>query len=67
MTMAEIRRTDKEMLTPQDVAEAIGVTAQTIRVQAARDPRALGFPVMRTGTRTRIPRAGFLRWMEGRN
>lgn len=66
MTLAEIRKSDKTILTPGDVAETLGMDAQTIRVQAARDPRALGFPVMRAGTRTRIPREGFLRWIEGR-
>lgn len=66
MTMTEIRRSDKTFLTPADVAEVLGSDAQAIRVQAGRDPRALGFPVMRIGSRTKIPREGFLRWMEGR-
>lgn len=67
MTIKEIRTTCKPFLTPADVAEAIGCDPQAIRVQAAKDPRLLGFPVMRTGTRTRIPREGFLKWVEGRS
>lgn len=67
MTIEEIRQCCKVFLTPADVAGVIGCDAQAIRIQAARDPRALGFPVMRTGSRTRIPKEGFLRWLEGRS
>lgn len=67
MKISEIKTTRKDFLTAADIAEAIGCDAQAIRVQATRDPRALGFPVMKTGKRTRIPREGFIRWYEGRN
>ena len=63
MTLAEIKESDKTMLTPADIAEVIGVDAQSIREAAKVAPVLLGFPVVRVGTRTRIPRKAFLRYM----
>lgn len=64
MTLDEIRTTTKEMLTPEDVADVLGCQAYTINVQAKQDASKLGFPVMMTGTRVRIPRMAFLHWMQ---
>ena len=62
MTLAEIRASDKAVLTPADVAPVLGVKPQSIRVA---DPVDLGFPVCRIGTRTLIPRKPFLAFVEG--
>lgn len=62
MTLAEIRASDKAVLTPADVAPVLGVNPQSIRVA---DPVDLGFPVIKLGTRTLIPRLPFLAVMEG--
>ncbi len=62
MTLAEIRASDKAVLTPADVAPVLGVNPQSIR---AADPVDLGFPVCRIGTRTLIPRLPFLAFVEG--
>ena len=48
-----------EMLTPAEVASIIGVDPQSIRLQAQRDPKKLGFPVVVIGTRTMIPKIAF--------
>lgn len=64
MTLEEIRSTEKQLLTPDDVATALGVNPQSIRTQAQADPVKLGFPVIQVGTRTLIPRAGFLYFLE---
>lgn len=64
MTLKEIRDSDKSLLTPDEVAEALGVNPQSIRNQAQSDPIKLGFPVIVAGTRTLIPRMAFLYFME---
>lgn len=66
MTIEDIKTSDKVMLTPADVAEALGVDAQGIRVMAHEQPERLGFPVVvcgRNGRAVRIPRASFLKFL----
>ena len=65
MTLSEIKATDKPMLTPADIAGILGSDAQTIRVAARLKPELLGFPVCVIGHRVKIPRDGFLRWLNG--
>jgi hypothetical protein len=64
VTLEEMRQSRQMMLTPRDVAEVIGCDPYAINVQARADAGKLGFPVCVTGTRVRIPRMGFLHWME---
>jgi hypothetical protein len=66
MTVNEIKVLDREFLIPADVAPILGCDAQDIRVAARQRPDLLGFPVSVIGTRTKIPRLGFLNWLEGR-
>lgn len=63
MTLDEIRNSTKEVLTPAEVAEVLGCDPQDVRVQARTAPEKLGFPVCVIGTRTKIPRVPFLRFM----
>lgn len=63
MTLDEIRRSDKVLLTPADVAEVLGADPQTIRTAALDNPQTLGFPVSRIGKLTRIPRKPFLAFL----
>ncbi len=63
MTIAEIRHSDKPMLLPTDVAEVLQMDAQAVRDTAANEPEKLGFPVIRIGRRTKIPRIPFLRFL----
>ncbi len=65
MTIDEIRVTDKPMLSPVDVAEVLGSDPQTIRLTAKMAPERVGYPFTFTGNRMKIPRIGFIRWMEG--
>ncbi len=60
MTLAEMETSTKTYLTPAEVAPVLGVDPHSIRMQARSDPSKLGFPVIVTGTRTRIPRTQFL-------
>lgn len=63
MTIAEIRHSDKPMLLPADVAEVLQMDAQAVRDTAANAPEKFGFPVIRIGRRTKIPRIPFLRFL----
>lgn len=66
-TLEEIESCGRPMLQVADVAEFIGCDPQSIRVQARVDASALGFPVIRVGTRTLIPREGFVRFCRAMN
>lgn len=66
MTLDEIRNSDKPLLTPKEVASALGLDEQGIRVQAHENPAALGFPVVVTGRKgrsVRIPRVPLMRYL----
>lgn len=63
MTLAEIKKSDKPMLTPADVAKVLGCDAQSIRNNARKDSKQLGFPVIVMGRRTLIPRKAFLHYL----
>lgn len=65
MTLDEIRNSTKEVLTPAEVAPVLGCDPQDIRLQAKRNPERLGFNVAVVGTRVKVPRLAFIRWMEG--
>lgn len=66
MTLNEIRELDREYLTPAEVASVLGCDPQGVRVWAREAPEALGFPVIVLPHRTKIPKEGFIRHMEGR-
>jgi hypothetical protein len=63
MTWDEIKESDKTFLTPEDVREVLGCMPYTINVQAKEDPSKLGFAVSIMGSRIKIPRLAFIRWM----
>ena len=54
-----------EMITVEEAARELGVNPQSIRNQAAKDVRAFGFPVVRIGSRTIIPKEPFYRYLKG--
>ena len=66
MTLNEIKALDREFLVPAEVASILGVDPQAVRVTARECPERLGFKVAVFGTRVKIPRVGFIRWMEGK-
>lgn len=65
MTLSDIKSMDKPILTPAEVASVLGCDPQDIRVQAKQNPEKLGFNVAVIGSRVKIPRQGFIKWMEG--
>ena len=64
-TLQEVEACTEEFLTPKDVGKVLGCSDQAIRVQANRCPERLGFPVSVIGTRVKIPKEAFLRFMRG--
>ena len=64
MTIEDIKNMDKEILTPTDIANVLGCDPNTIRLQAKKDIKQLGFPAAKIGTRIKIPRKAFIRWFE---
>lgn len=65
MTLSEIKALDKEFLTPAEIAPILGCDAQDIRVTARQRPDLIGFNFTFVGTRMKIPRRAFIKWVEG--
>ena len=63
MTIEEVLTSDRPMLRPIDVAPIIGCDPQWVRDTARDNPQALGFPALVVGTRIKIPRIPFLRFL----
>jgi len=66
MTLDEIRACPREFLIPSEIAPLLGVDPQDIRVCAKQCPERLGFHVSVIGSRVKIPRRAFIRWIEGK-
>lgn len=65
MTLAEIKEMTSETIAPAVAARVLGCDPQWIRIVAREHPQRLGFPVVVLGSRVKIPRVGFIRFMEG--
>lgn len=61
MTIEEVKRSEAVYLTPAEAAPILGCDPQALRLAARDDPQRLPFPVIRLGSRTKIPRVPFLR------
>ena len=67
MTIEDIKKMNKEMLTPGDIAPVLGCDPNLIRHQAKQDIKQLGFPASKLGSRVKIPRKAFIAWYQGEN
>lgn len=63
MTLEDIKDIDREFLLPREVAEILKCDPHTVRVWARQRPESMGFPVIVVGSRVKIPRLPFLRFM----
>lgn len=63
MTLQQIINSEKDFLTPAEVAGVLGCNPYVISLRAKEG--TLPFPFFRSGSRTKIPRLGFIRWMRG--
>lgn len=66
MTLEEIKKTEKNWLTPSDIAPFIGSHPQTIINSARQHPELVGYPFTFCGTNMKISPVGFINWYEGR-
>lgn len=64
MRLKDLENLDRDFLTAEEVSEILDASPQGIRSQAQDDPAKLGFPVIVTGRRVRIPRLGFLHYVK---
>lgn len=63
MTLDELRNSDKQILVPDDVAPFLGCDPHHIRVQARERPELLGFNVCVIGSRVKIPKEPFIKFL----
>ena len=63
--LARIEALDKEMLAPADIAKYLGCSPYTINVATENGNNPFPFPVIRLGTRVKIPKMPFIKAMRG--
>lgn len=63
MTLEQLQQSKQLFVAPADISEILRCDPQCIRKQAQTDPSQLGFPVIVQGSRVRIPRIPFLRFI----
>lgn len=64
MTLEDLKAMDQEFITPAIAAPIIGCDPNGIRFAAHHEPDSLGFPTTVIGTRVKIPRRAFIRFIE---
>lgn len=65
MTLEDIEKLDKEMLIPSDIAPILGCAPYAINVATRDGKNPFPFPIIRMGSRVRIPKRPFLKAMKG--
>ena len=65
MTLEQLESLDKEMLVPKDIAPILGCAPYTINVATKDGKNPFPFPIIRMGTRVRIPKKPFIKAMRG--
>lgn len=68
MSMTELDRIealDKDMLVPTDICKYLGCSAYTINIATRDGNNPFPFPVIRLGTRVKIPKIPFINAMRG--
>ena len=65
MTLDELEKLDKEMLVPADVAPILGCSPYSINVVTRDGKNPFPFPIIRMGTRVRIPKKPFIKAIRG--
>ena len=65
MTLQELEQLETEVLTPNQVAPILGCQPYTINVATRDGKNPFPFPIIRMGSRVRIPKKPFLKFMRG--
>lgn len=63
MTIQELKSSDRIHVNAKDIAPIINADPAWIRFQAHKDPAKLGFNVIITNRRVKIPRKAFLQFL----
>ena len=65
MTLEQLEMLDKEILVPADIAPILGCSPYSINVATKDGKNPFPFPLIRMGTRVRIPKRPFIKAMRG--
>lgn len=65
LTFEEIENLSDEVLTCVQVSKVLKSEVAALHKQAVTNPKNLGFPVIVVGTRVKIPRIPFIKFMRG--
>lgn len=65
VTLEQIEALDKDMLVPADIAPYLGCNPYAINVATQDGSNPFPFPIIRLGTRVRIPKIPFVKAMRG--
>ena len=65
MTLEELKKLDKDVITPAEAAQVLQCDPHWIRVAAHQNKSLLGLPVIILNSRVKIPRLAFIKYMEG--
>lgn len=65
MTLDDIEKLDKEVLTPADIAPILECKPYAINVATKDGKNPFPFPIIRMGTRVKIPKRPFIKAMRG--
>lgn len=66
LTLDDLRKMDRDTITPSIAGQVLGCDPYNINVAIRDAPESIGFPWFKSGSHVKIPREGFIRWMEGR-
>ena len=64
-TLEAIEKLEGEVLTCAQVAPVLASDPHTLHLTAMQRPELLGFPVIVSGKRVKIPKRAFLKFMKG--
>ncbi len=65
LSIADLEKMDCPSITAEVAAAVLDHDPQSIRLQAHCDPKMLGYPVIVTGRRVKIPRIPFINYLRG--
>ena len=65
MTLQELEKLPKEILVPADIAPILGCAPYSINVATRDGKNPFPFPIIRMGSRVRIPKTPFIKAMRG--
>lgn len=63
--LEELKAMDEVVISAQVASRYLRIDPHSIRLEARYHPEKLGFPVIVTGHRVKIPRVAFIRYLEG--